>query len=140
LLDTFAIETALLEICQSLIWRLHTHKWEGRTVELKIRYGDFTTFTVRKTLEAPARTMGELYSQALKLFYGKWQSGRGIRLLGVGLANLTTEQEQSEDAGLFDDVPRVDEKQRRLEETILQINRKFPKAASKKAQTHGHGG
>ncbi|MDR0390027.1 MAG: DNA polymerase IV, partial [Spirochaetaceae bacterium] len=85
LYDAFAIETALLDICQTLIWRLLDCQWQSRTITIKIRYGDFSTESGRETFEKPVRTLNELYDRLLNLFHKKYQRGRGLRLLGAGL-------------------------------------------------------
>ncbi|MDR1178590.1 MAG: DNA polymerase IV, partial [Spirochaetaceae bacterium] len=55
--DAFAIETALFDICQTLMWRLLDCQWQSRTVMVKIRYGDFSTESGRETFETPVRTL-----------------------------------------------------------------------------------
>ncbi|MDR2617912.1 MAG: DNA polymerase IV, partial [Treponema sp.] len=90
LYDPFVIETALLDICETLIWRLLDCKWRSRTVSVKIRYGDFTTEAGRETFETPVTTLNELYDRILGLFHKKYQSSGGVRLIGAGLMNLET--------------------------------------------------
>jgi DNA polymerase-4 len=132
LYDAFAIETALLDICQTLMWRLLDCRWQSRTVTVKIRYGDFSTESGRETFEKPVRTLNELYERILRLFYKKHQKGRGVRLLGAGLMNLETKRAYQ--AELFDAGKAPEGKERRLEETILEINKKFPGAALKRGR------
>ncbi|MDR0584188.1 MAG: DNA polymerase IV [Treponema sp.] len=133
LYDTFAMETALFDICQDLIWRLLDCRWYSRTISVKIRYADFSTESGRKTFENPVRSFNELYERLLDLFRQKYRNGRGVRLLGAGLMNLETQiAHQGE---LFDgEIPRS-EKERHLEETILEINKKFPRAALQRGRS-----
>ncbi|MDR1211628.1 MAG: DNA polymerase IV [Spirochaetaceae bacterium] len=131
--DTFAIETALFDICQTLMWRLLDCRWQSRTVMVKIRYGDFSTESGRETFETPVRTLNELYDRLLSLFHRKYRKGRGVRLLGAGLMNLETKTAYQ--TGLFDGgLKGPDNRERRLEETILEINKKFPGAALKRGR------
>ena len=130
LYDEFAIETALLDICQTLMWRLLDLRWQSRTVSIKIRYGDFSTEGARETRAAPVSTLDDLYQRLLNLFHKKYQKGRGLRLLGAGLMNL--EAGEFRQADLFDS---GDEKERRLEKAILEINKKFPDAALQRGRT-----
>jgi DNA polymerase-4 len=67
--------------------------------------------------------MNGLYERVLSLFRKKYQKGRGVRLIGAGLMNLETGGHQGE---LFDN---RGEKERRLEKSILEINKKHPGAA-----------
>ena len=125
LYDEFAIESALLEICETLIFRLLSGGAQSATVSLKIRYSDFSTELARETFQEPVLTLNDFYGKALNLFHKKYQKGRGIRLIGAGLMNLETGNTVRQ-TDLFD---RGSEKERRLEESILKINEKHPGAA-----------
>ena len=131
LFDEFALETALFDICQTLIWRLLNSHWRSRTVSLKIRYGDFTTEGARETSPNSVSTLNELYDRLLHLFRKKYRSGRGVRLLGAGLMNLENGSAYAP-AELFD---TGKEKEEKLEKTILEINKKFPGAALRRGRT-----
>ena len=130
LYDEFTIETALFDICQTLMWRLLNCSWQSRTVSIKIRYSDFTTEGARETAPEPVLTLNDLYGRLLNLFHKKYRRGRGVRLLGAGLMNL--DAAGSRQGELFkEDV----EKERRLEQTILEINKKFPGAALRRGRS-----
>jgi DNA polymerase-4 len=61
--------------------------WAG-TVKLKLRWADFTTITRQAPLRPPTDD-GEVIGQtALCLFTAVWETGRPVRLLGVGAAGL----------------------------------------------------
>ncbi|MDR0402688.1 MAG: DNA polymerase IV [Treponema sp.] len=130
LYDEFEIESALLDICQTVMFRFLSCPWQSRTVFVKIRYEDFTTASARETRERPVTTLNELYGRLLFLFRKKYQKGRGIRLIGAGLENLETKEPGQGD--LFDG---ADEKEKRLEQSILEINKKFPGAALKRLRS-----
>ena len=115
LYDEFAIETALLDICETLMWRLLDRQWQSRTVSIKIRYGDFSTGGARETSANPVATLNDLYDRLLSLFHKKYQKGRGLRLLGAGLMNL--ESDAARQGDLFDS---GNEKERRLEQVMPQ--------------------
>jgi DNA polymerase-4 len=128
--DEFAVETVLLDICQTLMFRLLGSRMRSRTVYLKIRYEDFSTESARETLSCEIRTINEFFTHVSELFRKKYRKGRGIRLIGAGLMNL--EEEKGRQAGLFDS---EGEKERRLEESILEINSKFPGAALRRGRS-----
>jgi len=130
LYDEFAIETALLGICETVMFRLLSCKGQSATVSLKIRYSDFSTITVRETFQAPVLTLNDFYKHTLNLFHKKYQQGRGIRLIGAGLMNLETGSSASQ-GDLFE---KENEKERRLEESILSINAKFPDAVLRRGR------
>lgn len=131
LYDEFVIETALFEICETIMFRLLSGNLESSTISLKIRYEDFTTEGVRETLSRPVNTLNELYRRALDLFHRKYQNGRGIRLIGAGFMNLT-EKNSIHQGDLFG---IENEKERRLEESILKINAKHPGAALRRGRS-----
>jgi len=131
LFDEFTIETALLDICQTLIFRLISSNAESATVSLKMRYGDFSTENIQETFKEPILTLNEFYRHILNLFHKKYQKGRGLRLIGAGLSNLSQGKAQGQ-KDLFD---ARKEKERRLEESILQINEKFPKAVLRRSRS-----
>jgi DNA polymerase-4 len=135
LYDDFAIETALFDICQGLIWRLLNGRLQSRTVSVKIRYSDFSTEIARETAPCPVRTMDDLYERVLSLFRRKYRAGRGVRLIGAGLLNLEAEEGGGQ-RELFDSPSGAAiEKERRLEEAILEINKKFPQAALRRGRS-----
>jgi DNA polymerase-4 len=135
LTDEFAIETVLLDICETLMFRLLSDRAESTTVSLKIRYGDFSTESIRETFQEPILTLNDFYKKALDLFHRKYQKGKGrslgIRLIGAGLTNLT-QNSASHQGDLFD---QKKEKERRLEESILEINTKHPGAALRRSRS-----
>jgi len=131
LYDEFTIETALLEICETLLFRFLTEHTRSATVSLKIRYGDFSTEGIQETFRDPVLTLNDFYTRVLDLFHKKYQKGRGIRLLGAGLMNLETD-ETLRQGNLFE---QDNEKERRLEESILKINARYPGAALRRSRS-----
>jgi len=131
LYDEFEIETQLFGIASEVFFRLLQTNYQSRTVFVKIRYGeDFSTEGGRETFQNPVRTLNEFYERLLALFHKKYRIGKGIRLIGAGVGNMEakTNTRQTE---LFD---TAGEKERKLEESILEINRKFPNAALKRGR------
>jgi DNA polymerase-4 len=131
LYDEFSIETELFDICQTIMFRLLDCQWQSRTVFIKIRYNDFSTVSAQESLPRPVGTINELFEHLAGLFHRKYQQGRGVRLIGGGLANLETGR-PAQQGDLFDS---DDEKEKNLEKYILEINKKFPGAALKKGRS-----
>jgi DNA polymerase-4 len=129
--DGFAIETVLLDICESLWWRLLGEGRRSRTVQVKIRYGDFSTELGRESFPDPVLSLNDLYAKVLALFRKKYRPGRKVRLLGAGLMNME-EGEAPRQGDLFGS---HDEKERALEKAILEINKKFPNAALRRSRS-----
>jgi len=82
-----ALRTELVRQSEAVASRLRHHGYRGRTVQLKVRYRDFTTVTRSQTLEAPTDRGTDLVRAAWSLLL-RLPVERGVRLLGVGMANL----------------------------------------------------
>jgi DNA polymerase-4 len=128
--DEFEIETALFDICQTIMFRLLSSAWQSRTVCIKIRYDDFTTISGQETCTRPISTLNEFYDRLLELFRKKYRAGRGLRLIGAGLGGL--ENRSANQGDLFG---KNSEKEARLEKSIIEINKKFPEAALTRVRT-----
>jgi DNA polymerase-4 len=131
LYDEFTIETVLFNLCQELMFRLYVHNLQGRTIFIKIRYDDFRTESAQETLAHPVISMNELFENLRSLFQRKYQSGRRIRLLGAGIANLEVESDRHQ-GELFE---TSDDKERKLEKLIVDINKKHPTAPLKRGRS-----
>ncbi|MDR3138912.1 MAG: DNA polymerase IV [Treponema sp.] len=131
LYDEFTIETVLFDICQDLMFRLYTNNLQGRTIFIKIRYDDFHTESARETYPYPVVSMNELFEFLRLLFQKKYKPGRRVRLLGAGLSNLEPENHSRQNE-LFE---MINEKERKLEKHILEINTKYPHAALKRGRS-----
>jgi DNA polymerase-4 len=57
-------------------------------VQVKIRYGDFTTLTRQITVEEPLSDAEEIYRLACFLLAKEKLVSRPLRLLGLGVSNL----------------------------------------------------
>ena len=117
-------------MCESIIFRLLSSWMESCTVSLKIRYSDFSTEVVRQTFTEPILTVNDLYKHACQLFHKKHQKDRPVRLIGTGLMNLSAKGANIQ-SSLFES---SSSRERRLEESILRINEKYPKAALKRGR------
>ena len=88
LTDVYLIETELLELSQSVFFRLMKHESYSRTAFVKIRYDDFSTCSIQETSDRNIMTLDSYFEIVKRLFEKKYQIGRGIRLLGVGFENV----------------------------------------------------
>ncbi len=88
---------ALLEIVQRLSQQvsrqLRRKEMTGRTVKLKLRLSDFTTFTRQMTVEEGVQSPDEIADAAGELLRAELLPGRTFRLLGVGVSSFETEGE-----------------------------------------------
>jgi DNA polymerase-4 len=85
-----AIETLAAAVGQ----RMRRKGVSGRTVTVKVRFSDFSTRTVRRTLSSPTDDEGVFGPIARGLVRTVWSPGVGVRLLGVGLSGFEQRSEQ----------------------------------------------
>ena len=82
------LEDALLRHCDRLSARLNAAELAGRTITLKVRFGDFTTLTRSTTVPDPVDHTPDLFDLARTLMAKIERRGRGVRLLGIGASTL----------------------------------------------------
>ncbi|HYI42744.1 MAG TPA: DNA polymerase IV, partial [Sphingomicrobium sp.] len=71
------------------------------TVTLKVKYGDFTIITRSKSFGSPVTALADFAQAGQSLLAALCPVPKGIRLLGLGLHNLTEgEPEQPRQLGL----------------------------------------
>jgi DNA polymerase-4 len=76
------------------VWRYcETSRCRGRTVVLKVKYADFQIITRSRTMPSPVASLTELEETSLDLLQQLMPVPKGIRLLGVTLSSLETEDE-----------------------------------------------
>ena len=92
--DAATLIDTLRFLCNELAHEMRRHHYRGRTVTLKIRLHDFSTFSRSKTLSAPVDHFEELFENVRMLFERFDRRGSAVRLLGVGVANLESGREQ----------------------------------------------
>jgi len=86
--DTTEVRDAVTGLAEHVAGRLRRKGLAGRTVHLKIRFGDFTTRTAQETLPAATDSTDEVTRTALQLLKAQWAPGVGVRLLGVGVSGF----------------------------------------------------
>lgn len=88
------LEATLLRLAEMVGRRLREAGLHARTVQLKLRYSDFSTITRAHTLPQSTQLDVELFEAVRKLFRANWESGRTIRLLGVHASSLAQAEGQ----------------------------------------------
>ena len=90
--EIFMIEK-LDNIAVTLEKRLKKHKVAGKTITLKIKYSDFTQQTRSKTLRYFVSDKALILEVVSELLYQE-RMKNSVRLLGISLSNLNTEQKE----------------------------------------------
>ncbi len=108
--------TNILDMSYEILYRSLDENKMARTIGIKIRYSDFSTFSAQMTPDLPIYNAEQIYEYAKALFNKKWDK-RPIRLLGVGLYQ-TYNKDSMIQADLFDE---ENKKKRELEKISLSL-------------------
>ena len=92
--DASQLEATLMRLSEMVGRRLREANFYTRTLQLKLRYKDFTTITRAHTLPSPTQLDGEIFEQIRILFRKNWKPGRQVRLLGVQASSFEAQAEQ----------------------------------------------
>jgi DNA polymerase-4 len=84
------LESTLMRLSEMVGRRVRENGQSARTIQLKLRYSDFTTITRAHSLAEPTQLDTEIYSQIRSLFRKNWEKGRAVRLLGVHASGFET--------------------------------------------------
>ena len=125
--DRDEIRRTLLALSHQVMFRLLDEKITARTVFIKVRFSDFRTTTVQRTLGEQPSAAEELYALALAMLDERWK-GEALRLLGVGVsAHIEEGNRPAKQGELFEDQNEVgpaSEKRKRLEEAVYKMKRR----------------
>jgi DNA polymerase-4 len=81
--DAEQVESTLAHLAERVGRRLREHGLYARTVQIKLRYSDFTTLTRAHSLAAPTQLDIDLVEESRRLLRAHQDRARAIRLLGV---------------------------------------------------------
>ena len=86
--DLERLQSTLMRLSEMVGRRLREGGYFARTIQLKLRYKDFTTLTRAQSLEQPTQIDHEIFEQVRRLFLRNWKRGAAVRLLGVQTSNF----------------------------------------------------
>ncbi len=107
----------LFKMSEKVSFRLHSNSLKGNTIFIKVRYSDFTTYSRQKSLRTAVNSSEEIYQTAKTLLIKDNLLKKPLRLLGVGVSNLCSEDK--EQLNLFADTDN------QLDQTIDDLKRKY---------------
>src|SRR5437879_1677088 len=102
--DKDRLEATLARLSEMVGRRLREHGLHARTVQLELRYQDFSTITRAHSLDHSTQLDHELFDTARDLFRRNWKAGGKVRLLGVQASSLSSIEGQ---LNLLDDAKTV---------------------------------
>ena len=86
--DRDQLETTLLRLSEMVATRLRDHQLYSRTIQLKLRYEDFSTITRASSLDHATQLDREVAGAVMALFRQAWDGHTPIRLVGVHAGSL----------------------------------------------------
>ncbi|KAF0112125.1 MAG: dinB [Chloroflexi bacterium] len=125
--DLTTLRRTLKDLSAHVAYNLRQEGFCARVVRIKIRWSDFSTHTRQVSLAQPTDQDGVIYSTVETLFKTIWTSGKPVRLIGVGSADLV---ETSHQMTLWE---TPTEKERRLLDALDELREKYGKQAVRRA-------
>jgi DNA polymerase-4 len=92
--DTAELESTLARLCEMVGRRLREHGLHAHTLQLKLRYSDFSTITRAHSIAGATQVDTEMLEIIRALFYGNWKRGARVRLLGVHASSFAEHEGQ----------------------------------------------
>ncbi len=123
----------LMALSEHVSLRLRHSGLRGRTVTLKVRLADFSTFTRASTLTQATNFAEDLF-RAVRAKLEEFPLRKKVRLLGVSVSNLSSPAEQP---ALFSDQPPDLEKKEKLHQALDAIKGKFGEQAITRRRSRG---
>jgi DNA polymerase-4 len=103
LITNFEVIAELYQLEKELMERLEHSDATGRTITLKIKFSDFRQITRSKTLQNYIRDFDTLHKEVSEIRKSIKLEGTRIRLLGVTISNLETDDCGDRQLYLFED-------------------------------------
>ena len=125
--DKAVIHAWLMQLSEQVAYRLRRKEVKGRTIQIKIRYNDFSTYTRAETLDKLTHST-RLISENAKALLDSClaKNSKPVRLVGVGVTSLAGKGEKlPEQNDLFSAVN--EEKENHIDQLTDDINKRFGK-------------
>ncbi len=122
--DLQLLHKTLLRLSEKVAARLRKKQFLGKTVTLKIRLEDFSTYTRNRSLKNPTNSSETIHSVVEELFAQFDRGGKRVRLLGVGASALFSER--SSQMTLFEAQEKEDSK---IDNVMDEVRDKFGDAS-----------
>ena len=86
--DRKILRTCLREQAEEISAKLKRRQIGAQTVQIKLRYGDFTTLTRQLSFEEPITEAGDIYRLGCHILAREQLVYRPLRLIGLGVSSL----------------------------------------------------
>ena len=95
IIDIEQLEIAMIEVIREVNQRLKNAELKGKTIQLKLRFKDFSLITRSKTFDFYFNDYTTIYKEAKELLLEHFPK-KHVRLLGVGVSNFEKPEEIKE--------------------------------------------
>ena len=140
---TLSRDTVDIDYAKSVLMRLseevgseaRRYNYKGKTVSIVIKYGDFQAITRQKSMVSPTYLTKEIYKSGVSLLEENWNKARPVRLLGIGLYNIT--DDDTRQLSIFDlnkDIKDENKKEEKLERAMDAIRNRYGNETVKRAK------
>ena len=126
--DKEKVKSELLSLSEKISRRLRKSGLKGRTMTLKIRFSDFSTFTRAETIPIPTNFVEELYASVVKNLKNFDSERKAVRLVGLRVTNLIPTSSKTD---LFEGVSSESIKEEKIHKAVDKIKDKFGENAIK---------
>ncbi len=92
--DVALLESTLARLCEMVGRRLREHGLHAHTLQLKLRYSDFSTITRAHSVAGATQVDTEMLEAIRALFHANWKRGAPVRLLGVHASSFAEQEGQ----------------------------------------------
>lgn len=134
LIDKDMLLAHLLHLTEQVSWRLRHNNYQGRTIQLKVRFADFSTITRSITLPRSTNNTDTIWHSVKQLMLTRLpQRHKPVRLIGVGISGFADNTESTpQQVDLFAHTGQDDNCIDQLSDNIKQ---RFGKDALQRART-----
>lgn len=116
------LEEVLLALTEQVCYRLRKKEMLANSVSIQLRTKNFETFSHQAKLDSSTSNTKSIWIKAKSLLFEMFKTGMYIRLIGVRVDNLTSENQSQ--ISLFEHI-KDNEKQKKLDRVIDLLNEKY---------------
>lgn len=123
------VRNVLMSLAEDVGRRARQHQKKGNTVQIQIKYNDFTSITRQVQLPTATYYTQDLFDTAYALMQVHWPVQKGVRLVGISLSHFA--DSEAHQMSIFD-LPHNKtiyqepvESHRKIDEVMDQIRQKY---------------
>lgn len=120
--DFYVLKELLSSHAKNVAWRLRNQGFKSRTITIKVKFSDFSTFTKSQTITDTTDSSKIISDNAIQLLADQPLKSK-VRLIGVTVSNLTEISEDTQ-MNLFPKAQK-DEMEQKVDKAMDEIKEKY---------------